>query len=173
MKVSRVTIEDSNQEIVNQDVTRATQKTRSKTRSTPSKQTRENRSTAPCADLPDPRASARLASALDSSAIPSLSSSPPSASASFRTIRKEEALVACSAMWAQQGLKCAPAPSDVDVDLFKLKTTEEKGYEGFICPQCKGALDSPEYLIEHQQFCPGAPAEQTTTPSSKDVCVNL
>jgi hypothetical protein len=23
-------------------------------------------------------------------------------------------------MWAQQGLKCAPAPSDVDVDLFKL-----------------------------------------------------
>ena len=111
MKVSRVTIEDSNQEIVNQDVTRATQKTRSKTRSTPLKQT-QNRST-------------------------------------------------------------APAASDVDVDLFKLKTTEEKGYEGFICPQCKGALDSPEYLIEHQQFCPGAPAEQTTTPSSKDVCVNL
>ena len=155
-------IEDSNQEIINQEVTRVTQKTRSKTRSTPLKQTqnrstapaasdvdvdilklktttelvsfstpvtmyptplkqtRQNRSTAPCADLPDPRASARLDSALDSSAIPSLSSSSSSVSASFRTIRKEEALVACSTMWAQQGLKCAPAPSDVDVDLFKL-----------------------------------------------------
>ena len=117
MKVSRMTIEDSNQEIVNQEVSRVTQNTRYKKRSTPSKQTQER--------------------------------------------------------WTAPAPAPAPAPSDGDVDLFKLKTTEEKGYEGFICPQCKRALDSPEYLIEHQQFCPGAPAEQTTTPSSKDVCVNL
>lgn len=59
---------------------------------------------------------------------------------------------------------------DADVNLFAEVSEPQEKYEGFICPICKGNMDSAEDLLKHQPFCPGV-RDGRGRQSASDVCL--
>ena len=59
--------------------------------------------------------------------------------------------------------------SSADINLFAEVSEPPQKYEGFICPICKGNMETQEDLLKHQPFCPGVREDRSTRASASDV----